>query len=62
MCLIPVFSVGLTTLAAPDQVSGIPSIADGDSIRIGNLSIRIHGINAPERRQPCRYAQGEYGH
>ena len=48
MCLIPVFSVGLTTLAAPDQVSGIPSIADGDSIRIGNLGIRIHGINAPE--------------
>ena len=49
MCLVSIFSALLTALAAcaavaaPDEVSGIPSITDGNSIRIGNLRIRIHG-------------------
>ena len=65
MCLVSIFSAILTVfaasgaLAAPNEVSGIPSITDGDSIRIGKLRIRIHGIDAPERRQLCRSAQGE---
>ena len=66
--LVLIISVVLTALAAgaavaaPDEVSGIPSITDGDSIRIGNLRIRIHGIDAPERRQLCRSAQGKNRH
>ena len=65
MCLVSIFSAVLAVLAAgaavaaPDEVSGIPSITDGDSIRIGKLRIRIHGIDAPERRQLCRSVQGE---
>ena len=68
MCLVSIFSAVLTALAAgaaaaaPEKVSGIPSITDGDSIRIGKLRIRIHGIDAPERRQLCRSAQGEVRH
>ena len=69
MCLVSIFAAVLTALAAaaaavaaPDEVSGIPSITDGDSIRIGNLRIRIHGIDAPERRQLCQSAQGEERH
>ena len=68
MCLVWIFSAILTVLAAsgavaaPDEVSGVPSITDGDSIRIGKLRIRIHGIDAPERRQLCRSAQGKDRH
>ena len=66
--LVSIFSAVLAALAAgaavaaPDEVSGIPSITDGNSIRIGNLRIRIHGNDAPERRQLCRSAQGKDRH
>jgi len=36
-----------------DTITGIPRITDGDSIRIGNIRIRLHGIDAPEARQTC---------
>jgi endonuclease YncB( thermonuclease family) len=32
---------------------GIPKITDGDTIRIGNTRIRLHGIDAPEAKQTC---------
>ena len=65
MCLVPLLSIVLATLAAgvavaaPDEVAGMPVITDGDSIRIGKLRIRIHGIDAPEHRQLCRSVRGE---
>jgi endonuclease YncB( thermonuclease family) len=34
-------------------LTGIPRIIDGDTIRIGNTRIRLHGIDAPEARQTC---------
>jgi endonuclease YncB( thermonuclease family) len=34
-------------------LSGIPRIIDGDTIRIGNTRIRLHGIDAPEAKQTC---------
>ena len=33
--------------------SGKPKIIDGDTIRIGNIRIRLHGIDAPEAKQTC---------
>jgi endonuclease YncB( thermonuclease family) len=33
--------------------SGIPKIVDGDTIRIEQIRIRFHGIDAPEARQTC---------
>ena len=65
ICLVPLLSIVLATLAAgvavaaPDEVAGMPVITDGDSIRIGKVRIRIHGIDAPERRQLCRSVRGE---
>ena len=32
---------------------GIPKVTDGDTIRIGNTRIRLHGIDAPEAKQTC---------
>jgi endonuclease YncB( thermonuclease family) len=34
-------------------LTGIPKIIDGDTIRIGNTRIRLHGIDAPEAKQTC---------
>ena len=34
-------------------LTGVPRIIDGDTIRIGNKRIRLHGIDAPEARQTC---------
>ena len=65
ICLVPLLSIVLATLAAgvavaaPEEVAGMPVITDGDSIRIGKLRIRIHGIDAPEHRQLCRSVRGE---
>jgi endonuclease YncB( thermonuclease family) len=34
-------------------LTGIPKIIDGDTIRIGDTRIRLHGIDAPEAKQTC---------
>ncbi len=35
------------------EISGPAHVIDGDSLRIKNLEIRLHGIDAPESRQTC---------
>lgn len=40
------------------QVS-ITAISDGDSLRAGKLRLRLHGIDAPEKKQLCSTASGE---
>jgi endonuclease YncB( thermonuclease family) len=34
-------------------VSGLVTVVDGDTIKFGHRSIRLHGIDAPEKKQPC---------
>lgn len=36
--------------------SGVASVVDGDTIEIRGERIRLHGIDAPESGQHCRYA------
>ena len=40
--------------AAGAGISGVPSVTDGDTLRIGPERIRLHGIDAPESAQSCR--------
>jgi len=35
------------------EISGIPRIIDGDTIKILNKRIRFHGIDTPEKKQIC---------
>ena len=35
------------------QITGTPTITDGDTIRINGARIRLHGIDAPETAQTC---------
>ena len=35
-------------------ISGVPTVTDGDTLRIGSEPIRLHGIDAPESKRSCR--------
>ena len=34
-------------------------VADGGRLRVGDATVRLYGISAPERGRTCRYASGE---
>ena len=38
---------------AADIISGVPRIHDGDTLTIGEVTIRLEGINSPETEQVC---------
>ena len=46
-----------TTVGAEQRelewLSGRASVIDGDTLKIGQIPIRIHGIDAPEKNQVC---------
>jgi len=47
---------GLILTASPTwaDVAGVPTVTDGDTIRIGEARIRLFGIDAPEGKQSCQ--------
>ena len=46
--------------AAAGEIIGKPIITDGDTIKIANKRIRLHGIDAPENKQLCKKNFKEY--
>lgn len=44
--------------ADPATISGIARIVDGDTLDVGAIRIRLHGIDAPEAGQTCQHANG----
>ena len=42
------------------QYIGKVIVTDGDTIRKGNLKIRLHGIDAPEYKQKCKNSEGQF--
>ncbi|RPE72054.1 endonuclease YncB(thermonuclease family) [Pacificibacter maritimus] len=52
-----------TATFAPDkttpQYSGKARIIDGDTLALGAVKVRLHGIDAPELAQTCMDAQGK---
>jgi endonuclease YncB( thermonuclease family) len=41
------------TAVAADTISGTAHIVDGDTLAIGDIKIRLEGIDAPETNQVC---------
>lgn len=50
----------LSIPAAAQDIIGRAEVVDGDTIKIAGERIRLHGIDAPERRQTCRRGGEEY--
>jgi endonuclease YncB( thermonuclease family) len=44
--------IALAGMASAD-LTGSPRVIDGDTVAIGDMRIRLHGIDAPERQQKC---------
>ena len=36
------------------EITGYVKIIDGDTIKISSKKIRLHGIDAPEKKQTCK--------
>jgi len=45
--------------AAASEFAGKVRVIDGDTIDVGKVRVRIHGIDAPERDQPCTTLTGQ---
>ena len=43
----------LNTQVIAGEIFGVPVITDGDTVKILNNKIRLHGIDAPEKNQTC---------
>lgn len=43
-----------------EPISGVASVTDGDTIRVGSTKVRLWGIDAPERAQFCVGTLGSY--
>jgi|TARA_B110000305_G_C19290969_1_gene564169 endonuclease YncB( thermonuclease family) len=56
--IIILFTLSINVIA--DEISGVPSIIDGDTIKILNKRIRFHGIDTPEKKQICIKNSKEY--
>lgn len=50
----------LDTNALPASVRGKPIVIDGDTLDFGNARVRLYGIDAFEREQLCKRADGTH--
>ena len=60
-CLIVICSTTILADDLPWSLGGrivVTAVSDGDTIRSGQLRIRLHGIDAPERQQQCTTPEG----
>jgi len=46
IAIIILFTLSIKVIAG--EISGVPSIIDGDTVKILNKRIRFHGIDTPE--------------
>jgi Micrococcal nuclease (thermonuclease) homologs len=59
LCSWFVLAMGLATATLAAEVSGTLRVIDGDTVDVGVTRIRIFGIDAPERDQPCTTLSGQ---
>jgi len=60
LCLMPGAGFIVSALAQPaSEQWQITAVTDGDSLKSGNIRLRLHGIDAPEIAQTCKDASGD---
>ena len=58
--LIVIILLNVNEKIIANEIYGLPVITDGDTIKISNNKIRLHGIDAPEKNQNCTKHKKEY--
>ena len=58
LATIILFNLNLKITAG--EIYGIPIVTDGDTVKILNNKIRLHGIDAPEKNQKCTKNKKKY--
>ncbi len=58
--LILIILLNLNEKIIASEIYGLPVITDGDTIKILNNKIRLHGIDAPEKDQKCYKNKKKY--
>jgi endonuclease YncB( thermonuclease family) len=61
LCLLVIGATATVADDLPWSLGGrvvVTAVSDGDTIRSGQLRIRLHGIDAPERQQHCTTSDG----
>ena len=53
LILVLIILLNLNTKIIASEISGFAVVTDGDTIKISNNKIRLHGIDAPEKNQKC---------
>ncbi|MEQ8248799.1 MAG: thermonuclease family protein [Alphaproteobacteria bacterium] len=49
-CVVLLWASGVSA----QQLQGVAQVVDGDTLRVAGERVRLFGIDAPERGQPCR--------
>ena len=60
LVLTAVVFLSLNVKIIAGQISGFADVTDGDTIKILNNKIRLHGIDAPEKKQKCTKDAKDY--
>ncbi len=60
LILITIILLTLNAKVIANEIYGFPIITDGDTIKISNNKIRLHGIDAPEKNQKCTKNKKKY--
>ena len=60
LILVIIILLNLNTKVISSEIYGIPVITDGDTIKISNSKVRLHGIDAPEKKQKCTKKKKKY--
>ena len=54
-----IFFTNISSSKEEKIISGKARVVDGDTIKINEISIRLYGIDAPEKNQICMGLSGE---
>ena len=60
LIFVLIILLNLNAKVFASEIYGLPVVTDGDTIKILNNKIRLHGIDAPEKKQKCTQNKKKY--